>query len=154
LHALDASSRSVAGDRRWIGFEWTDARIAALEALGRIDAAQQVRRDCFERSLSALHLRAYLERLAESDAADAQEKALDHVQDFQDRLAALSFFLSWPALERASRLVVEHAESLDGDHYEILAPAARTLLSEHPLAATLVFRAMIDHTLNRGKSTR
>ena len=154
LHALDASSRSVSSDRRWIGFEWEDARVAALEALGRTDAAQQVRWDCFERSLSMLHLRAYLERLAKSSAADAEEKALDHVQDFQDRLAALSFFLSWPALERASRLVVEHAKSLDGNCYEILAPAARALASQHPLAATLTFRAMIDFTLGRGKSTR
>ncbi len=154
LHALDASSQDDAANWRWSGFEWEDARIDALEALGRADEAQQVRWGCFERSLSMPHLRAYLERLADSDTSEAEEKALGHAQEFQDRLAALSFFLSWPALDRASRLVVEHAQSLDGNCYEILAPAARALKSEHPLAATLIFRAMIDFTLGHAKSTR
>lgn len=154
LHTLDASSQDDPADWRWGGFEWEDARIDALEALGRADEGQQIRWGCFERSLSMPHLQAYLERLADSDASEAEEKALDHAQTFQGRLAALSFFLSWPALDRASRLVVEHARSLDGNCYEILAPTARALMSEHPLAATLVFRAMIDFTLGHAKSTR
>jgi DNA-directed RNA polymerase specialized sigma24 family protein len=33
---------------------------------------------------------------------------------------------------------------LDGDHYEILTPAADALIGEYPLAATMVLRAMID----------
>ena len=154
LHTLDASSQDDPADWRWSGFEWEDARIDVLEELGRADEAQQVRWGCFERSLSMPHLRAYLERIADSDASEAEEKALDHAQKFQDRLAALSFFLHWPALGRASRLVVEHARSLDGNRYDVLAPAARVLASEHPLAATLVFRALIDHTLGHAKSTR
>jgi len=154
LHTLDASSQDNAADWRWSGFEWEDAQIDVLEALGRADEAQQVRWSCFERSLSTLHVRDYLERLADSDASKAEEKALDHAQEFPDRLAALSFFLSWPALDRASRLIVEHAHSLDGNRYETLAPAARALMSDYPLAATLVLRALIDHTLGRGKSTR
>ncbi len=154
LHALDASSKGDAADRRWSGLEWEDARIDVLETLGRADEAQQVRWDCFERSLSIPHLRDYLEKPADFDALEAKEKALDHAQEFPDRLAALSFFLSWPALDRASRLVVEHAQSLDGNRYDVLAPAARALMSEHPLAATLIFRAMIDFTLGHAKSTR
>ena len=154
LQALDASDRSDAADRRWSDFEWEDARIGALEALGRADEAQQVRWNCFQRYLSEPHLRAYLERLADSGVPEAEEKAFDYAQEFQHRLAALSFFVSWPALDRASRLVVEHAESLDGNYYEVLAPVARVLEPEHPLAATLVLRAMIDFTLSQGKSTR
>ena len=154
LHALDASSHGDVAGRRWSGFESEDARIDVLGALERTDEAQQVRWGCFKRSLSMPHLRAYLERLADFDASEAKEQALDHVQKFHDRLVALSFFVSWPALDRASRLVVEHAESLNGDRYEILTEAARALTSEHPLAATLVLRAMINVTLGGGKSSR
>ena len=42
----------------------------------------------------------------------------------------------------------------DDNRYDVLAPAARALISEHPLAATLIFRAMIDFTLGHAKSTR
>lgn len=154
LHALDTAVREDAADWRWSDCEWEDVRIRVLEALGRNDESQQVRQDCFERFLSIPHLRAYLEKLGGHKAAEAEEQALDHAQQFQDRLAALSFFIWWRALDRASRLVVEHANSLDGNRYETLAPAARALMSDYPLAATLVLRALIDHTLGRGKSTR
>lgn len=154
LQALDAYSQDGAAGRQWGRFEWEDTRIDVLQELGQADEAQQIRWDCYERSLSAPHIRTYLERLANFDASGAEEKALDHAQEFQDRLVALSFFLSWPALNRASILVVEHAQSLDGNRYDVLAPAARALASEHPLAATLVLRAMIDFTLDHAKSTR
>lgn len=154
LHALEASSRGDGADRRWSGFEWEDARIDVLEVLERSDEAQQVRWSCFERSLSMPHLQTYLKGLADVEVSEATEKALDYVQEFRDRLVALSFCMSWPALDRASRLVVEHAEALDGNHYEILAPAARALAPQHPLAATLILRVMINFILGKGKSTR
>lgn len=154
LHTLDAAVREDAADWRWSDCEWEDARIRVLEALERSDQAQQVRWGCFERFLSIPHLQAYLERLAGHKAAEAEEKAFNHAQEFQHRLAGLYFFVSWPALDRASRLVVEHAKSLDGNRYETLAPAARALMPDYPLAATLVLRALIDHALGRGKSTR
>src|SRR5262249_9337051 len=42
--------------------EWTDARIAALDAVQRADEAQGLRLAIFEAQLSATHLRAYLAR--------------------------------------------------------------------------------------------
>ena len=104
LAALDEAGTDH-GD--WIArdFDWEDARIDALEALGRPDEAQRVRWGCFEGSLSALHLRAYLKRLPDFDDMEAEGKALDHVLGFSDGLEALSFLVSWPALSRASRLV-------------------------------------------------
>jgi hypothetical protein len=40
-------------------------------------------------------------------------------------------------VDRAADLVVTRAEALDGDLYHILVPAAESLVSKHPLAATL-----------------
>jgi hypothetical protein len=57
-------------------------------------------------------------------------------------------------LNRAANLVLEHSDELDGDHYEILTPAADALAGKHPLAATLMLRAMIDFSLKNNRSGR
>ena len=151
LAALDEAGSDYHG---WAprDFDWEDARIDALEALGRPDDAQRVRWGCFERSLSAPHLRAYLRRLPDFDDMEAEEKALDHVLGFSDGPEALSFLVSWPALSRASRLVLERLEDIQGAGDVILAPAADALSADHPLAATMVLRAMIEAILRRGWS--
>ena len=101
-----------------------------------------------------MHLRAYLKRLPDFDDVEAEQTALDYAQRFRSRLGALSFLISWPALDRAAKLVTEPGADLDGDHYEILSPAADTLVAKYPLAATLVLRAMIDFTLSMARSSR
>lgn len=58
----------------WPDFEWEDARIDVLEALGRAEDAQTARWRCFERSLSATHLRAHLKRLPDFDDVEAEKK--------------------------------------------------------------------------------
>src|SRR5215471_15701298 len=138
----------------WPDFEWEDARIDILDALGRAEDAQAARWDCFERSLSTRHLRAYLERLPDFDDVVAEKRALDYAQRSRKRLQALSFLVSWPALDRAATLVLEHPGQLDGDHYEILTPAADALSGEYPLAATIVLRAMIDFSLSNSRTSR
>ena len=138
----------------WPNFEWEDARIDVLEALGRADDAQAARWGCFERSLSSTHLRAYLKRLPDFDDVEAEEKALDHAQRSRNLLQALSFLVSWPALDRAAVLVLQRFDELDGDHYEILTRAAEALAGKHPLAATLALRSMIDFSLSNSRSSR
>lgn len=134
--------------------EWEDARIDTLDALGRGEEAQTARWACFERALSAEHLRAYLKRLPDFDDVEAEGRALDHAERHESVLQALAFLISWPAVERAARLVTRRAGEIDGNHYEILSPAADTLAGKHPLAATLVLRAMIDFTLAKARSSR
>jgi hypothetical protein len=124
----------------WLDFEWEGARVAVLDALGRGDEAQACRWLCFERSLSAPHLRAYLKRLPDFDDVEAEKRALDNAEGHESVLQALSFLVSWPALDRAASLVIRRAPELDGDHFEFLTPAADALAGTHPLAATLVLR--------------
>ncbi len=138
----------------WPDFEWEDVRIDTLEALGRNDEAQTARWSCFERALSAEHLRAYLKRLPDFDDFETEQRALDQAARHKSILQALAFLISWPAVERAARLVVGRAGELDGDRYEILSPAADALVGKYPLATTLVLRAMIDFTLTKARSSR
>jgi hypothetical protein len=151
LRTLEAAEH---GRSNWPDFDWEEARIDVLEALGRGDAAQAARWSCFERTLSAEHLRAYLKRLPGFDDVEAEERALDHAERYNSPLQALAFLVSWPALDRAARLVTRRAAELDGNYYEILGPAADALAAKHPLAATLALRAMIAFTLTKARSSR
>ena len=137
-----------------VDFEWDDARIDALEALGRGSDAQQHRWACFERFLSAEHLKAYLKRLSDFDAIGAEEQALDHAQDHANPLGGLAFLISWPDLDRAGKHIVRRAAEFDGNRYEYLVPAAEALADRYPLAATMALRAMIDFALGNARSAR
>jgi hypothetical protein len=133
--------------RRAGAVEWCDARLAALEALGRSDEAQAQRWDFALLELSGRHLRDYLKRLPAFEDMPAEEKALDLVAEHDDLEEALWFLLHWPEPHRAARLVLAAPKPLNGDLYFLLAPLAELLEKRQPLAATACLRAMIDFTL-------
>lgn len=151
LRTLDACER---GPRSPFDYEWEEARINALDALGRSDDAQAARWSCFERGLSPDHLRAHLERLPDFDDVEAERRALDQVERHKNLLAALAFLVTWPDLERAARLVLRRAGELDGEHYDLLASAAEVLAGRQPLAATVLLRSMIDFALEKARYGR
>lgn len=149
LIAIDEADRS-----RWLPPEWEQCRIDALDALGRGSEAQAFRWECFLRTLNADHLRAHLRKLPDFDDIDAEERALDHAIRYPSVHQALTFFIAWPDLRRAGRLVIDRASELDGNLYEVLAPAADVLEPTSPLAAVILRRAMIDFTLVNARATR
>lgn len=63
----------------WPELEWEDARVAALQGLERSGDAQAARWSCFERFLSARHLRDYLKRLPDFEAENG---ALNYAENF------------------------------------------------------------------------
>ena len=62
--------------------------------------------------------------------------------------------MSWPALSRAARYVIENRRSWNGEAVEIYGPAAERLSAEHPIAASLLLRAMVVLTLATGRVKR
>ena len=140
--------------RSWLDLDWEQGRIDVLEALGRGDEAQTARWSCFEKELSETHLRDYLKRLPDFDDVEAERRALDHADRYKSLLQALAFLVSWPALDRAARLVTRRSAELNGNDYELLSHVAETLAAKYPLAATLVLRAMITFALTKARSSR
>jgi hypothetical protein len=150
-----AAINAVDQDRPgWIPVEWEQTRLEVLEALGRADEAQAFRWTCFEHSLNPEHLRSYLKRLPDFEDLEAEERAIAHARNHPSVHHALGFLVSWPALEHAAHLVLTRADELNGDFYEILAPAAAALEAKHPLAATVLRRALIDFALERNRTKR
>ena len=140
--------------RAWMGGVLSDPHIAALDALGRSDEAQQQRWRCFQAELNARHLRDYLQRLPAFEDGEAEEKALALVQADNDLPGALRFLLAWPDLRRAAALVLEHPEAWDGDAFELYGAAAEQLEAAQPLAATVLLRSMVSFALEMARPKR
>ena len=125
--------------------------VEVLDALGRSSDAQDERWQAFERGLDAEYLRAHLKRLPNFADIEAEERALSFASRFASFHQALVFLIDWPSLDCAAGLIMARTDELDGDHYWLLTPAADALEQRHPLAATLVLRAMIDLSLDAAK---
>jgi len=127
-----------------------EARI--LEAQGDKAAAQTLRWQAFEASLDPAPLRDYLQKLGDFEEDDERARAFAHVEASRQLYSALAFFIAWPQLERAAILVVAKAGQWDGQHYGALGRAASSLEEKFPLAASVLYRALLDDILKRGKS--
>ncbi len=138
----------------WIPRDWEEVRLDILGALGRRQEAQTFRWACFEQSLDERHLRDYLKRLPDFEDFEAEQRALSFAVAHPSVHHALDFLVNWPALDRAAHLVLSRAAELNGDHYEILAPAAEALDQSYPLAASILRRAMIDFALENQRTKR
>ncbi|MEE7456638.1 hypothetical protein MPAR168_01495 [Methylorubrum populi] len=126
--------------------------IRILDALGRRDEAQSLRWSRFEASLDPDVLRDFLARLPDFEDEEALERAFAHAASRKDPHGALSFLIRWPNLDRAARLVLDRRREWSGRIWELLAPAAEALEPDHPLAASILYRALIDDILERGRA--
>jgi hypothetical protein len=136
------------------GCAWEEVYIEALDASGQGEPAQQLRWAAFEKRLSSNQLRAYLKKLPDFEDVEAEERAMRHALGFRSFPAALDFLRGWPDQARAAQLVLTRVAEIDGNLYYLLDPAAQLIEGKHPLAATLLRRAMIEDTLNGAKSSR
>lgn len=152
LAALAKADPDSGRGRRWP--DWERVRIDVLEELGRSADAQAERWAFFERDLNTDYLRAYLKRLPDFDDEEAENRAIAHARQFASFHQALAFLVNWPAHDAAAYLILGRYGELDGDHYWLLTPAADALDQRHPLATTLMLRAMIEFALNRARSKR
>ena len=125
-----------------------------LEKLGKVDALKRHLWDTYQQTLSQRSLRKYLKLLPDFDDVEAEEKALDLAETYPHLGAAIGFLVDWPSHERAAQVVMARADELDGNAYHTLTTAAAALEARHPLAATLMRRAMVQDTLDGGKSKR
>lgn len=156
--AFDIISRAKAAEDgkpfRMFRYDLDAVYEECLEKQGKTDELKAHLSSTFNETLSAPCLRKYLKLLPDFDDIEAEDAALDFAETYPHLGAAISFLVDWPSHERAARVVLARAEELDGDSYQTLTTAADALEAAHPLAATLMRRAMVLDTLNEGKSRR
>jgi hypothetical protein len=130
----------------------TRLEIRILEAMGDRTTAQDLRWKTFEATLDIGMLRDHIARLPDFAEFDVLDKALAHTIGFEQKYRALAFFLNWPRLDLASRLVVDRRAEWEGRHYEVLLAAAKHWNPIIRWAATILYRALLDDILNRARS--
>ncbi len=152
MAAIERAEKTHAAGRSWPDFE--RVRIEVLEALGRLDDAQAARWSIFARDLNADYLRTFLKRLPDFEDEEAETRAIADARGYGGFHQGLGFLVNWPALDAAAAHVFERHGELDGDHYWLLTPAADAMEQRHPLAATLMLRAMIGFALEKARVKR
>lgn len=123
-----------------------------LDAKGDKAAAQTVRWSCFELHLSADILREFLKQLPDFEDLEAEERAHYLALETAKPEVALQFFLDWPRHDLAAQLIAMHPHRWDGGDWYILPKVAALLEHDYPLAATILYRTLLNNILDRARS--
>jgi hypothetical protein len=133
-------------------FVRTQLEIPILEKMGDRAGAQDLRWKTFETMLDAGVLRDYIARLPDFAEFDVLDKAFAHAASSTQKYCALNFFLKWPRLDLAAKLIVDRQNEWKGRDYEALVPAAEMLEADYPLATTILYRTLLNDILDRARS--
>lgn len=153
--ALALVERALPNDEEWPDkVDLDDAHFACLEALGQQDALRAALWTRFERWLCPVALRRYLALLPDFEDIEAEDAARRYIQAYDPLEDALEYCLKASDTALAAQLVLDRHAEVNGDAYEILTPVADALVGAHPLAAVLLWRAMIDFALTRARGGR
>ena len=131
-----------------------EAHFACLEALGRKDDLIAALWERFETRLCPAALQWHLKLLPDFEDIEAEDRARAHILGYHPIQSALLYCQRAPDLSLAAQLVLARYDEIDGEAYELLSPLADELSAHHPLAAVLLWRAMIDFALRRGRTGR
>ena len=123
-----------------------------LDALKQKGDAQALRWKEFERTLRPDILRDYIARLDDFAEFEETDKAFATVAGDPRIHEALDFLVAWPRFDLASEHVLRHLGKWDGRQSAILAKAADALWKDYPVAATMLYRILLDDILRRGVS--
>lgn len=131
-----------------------EAYLTCLEATGAKDLARAFLWHKFESELCADSLRRHLRMLPDFEDIEAEDHAKTLVLDHPVLGAALTFAVDWNDLALADRLVLSRHTELNGHDFDVLTPLAETLSPSYPMAAVLIWRALIDYALRMSRTKR
>ena len=94
-----------------------------------------------------------------SGGSISKGRAKEIARRFDDPHRALAFFVAWRDLHGAAQLVRDRLKEFDGRDYVTLAAAAagaaaEALAGKQPVAATLLYRRMIESILGRASANQ
>ncbi|MFK4822280.1 DUF6880 family protein [Ochrobactrum quorumnocens] len=130
----------------------TSLEAKILEALDDKEAAQSLRWSAFKTSLDTAILKEYVAVLPDFEEFSVLDRAFSHAVSSKHIYNALSFLMEWPRLDLAAQLIIEHQDEWDGHQYYMLPPVADSLQHDYPLAAAILYRALLDDILARARS--
>lgn len=126
--------------------------IQALELEGEYAQAQAERLAWFADVLSPTLYGDILKTAKLEDKEDFKSNAIKQAFVFPEPHTALHFLIAIQEVEKAAQFVCTRFKELSGERYYTLRPAADILKTVDPLAATLLYRKMIEPILEKTKS--
>ncbi|MHC0449612.1 MAG: DUF6880 family protein [Candidatus Lariskella arthropodorum] len=165
---LDIAQRLIKHWRPKEALEWLDSmaipinhswqqdkknlKIQALELDGNYEQAQKERLSWFVETLSP-KLYGEILKAAKPDFKETfQSDAIKKAFQFPEPHTGLSFLFQIKEFEEVAKFVHARFNELNGRQYYTLRPAADLLQNTNPIAATLLYRKMIEPVLDETKS--
>lgn len=127
-------------------------KIEALELKGDYEKAQTERLNWFEETLNPDLYGQILKHAKPEFKEPFRKESLERAFQFQDPHLGLEFLMSIQEFEESAKLVRLKGDQLHGRQYYTLRPTANILSDIDPLAATLVYRKLIEPVLEEAKS--
>lgn len=151
---LKAKAEVAHEGRRYVNYDLDKVYEECLISLDRKEDLKALMWAKFEASLSSESLRKYLKLLPDFEDIEAEDRALEYAEQHPSVASAARFFVEWSRTDRASKVILERSDELDGGFYFVLDDVVDALEHEYPLAATLLRRAMIEDCLASAKTKR
>jgi len=129
--------------------DYFDMRVRILAELGDSDA---LRAALWARFLCAPERDTFEEMLAAEPLENREPRRISALEEVRVRLPVQEqseFFAEIGDLETCASIILSAPEKLNGDLYFFLVPMAERLEAAHPLAAYLVYRALLESILRR-----
>ena len=130
--------------------DWYETRAAIAKALGDTTEERRIRWERFRSAPTAGRLAEALAVTPEQEHPARRAEACEFVRTCEaDVIAAMRFFIALDEPAEAARIAVARAKALNGGFYDQLLPLAEKFSVAYPLAATALFRALLDSILAR-----
>lgn len=130
--------------------DWYETRADIAHALGDTEGECRTRWERFRAAPSAERLAEALASTPEAEHAARRIEARDFVRaGGANVIAAMRFFVAIDEPEESAHIALTRAKELNGGLYFDLLPLAEKLDAAFPLAATALFRALVDSILAR-----
>lgn len=133
--------------------DWVEVYREILRALGRTDQLREVLWGEFRSAPSKIRLEAWLAAAPPAEHEKMTQQAREGVA--AERYSAVEqarFFMEIGDEDESARCILSRWSQLNGDYYDLLVPLAKGLASRQPLAASALYRALLEGNLRKGLS--
>ena len=130
--------------------DWYETRAAIAKVLGDSAGECCIRWERFRAAPTVERLAEAIAVTPEQERAARRSEARDFVRNGEkDAVGAMRFFVATDEPAEAARIALARVKELNGGNYFDIVPLAEKFDADFPLAATALFRALLDSILAR-----